>query len=123
MCRIELVYFRVKGCVICISLSILRFPSETEYYHDESNQHEFMKFEILTAVKLQIAVFWIIMSYRLVEGYQRFAGTLKRERALSSEKFVTIYPTIWCHNPKKLNLHVSETGFIPAMLQYSVISE
>jgi hypothetical protein len=50
-----------------------------------------MGFGILTAVKIHVAEFWFITSYTLVDGYQRFGGTLNTVGAISSERLVTIY--------------------------------
>jgi hypothetical protein len=55
-----------------------------------------MGFGILTAVKIQIAAIWFVTSYRLVDGYQCFVGTLKMVGALFSEKLETIYQTSHC---------------------------
>lgn len=40
-----------------------------------SSEYLCMKFQVHTAVKISIIVFWVVMSCGLVDGYQRLGGT------------------------------------------------
>jgi hypothetical protein len=58
-------------------------------------------FEVLTAEKMSIMVFWVVTPCVLVGGYQRLAlFALKKEAMRSSETLVTPYKTSRRHNPE-----------------------
>jgi hypothetical protein len=49
----------------------------------------YVRFEVLLAMKMLIAVFWVVMPCGLVGDCQHFAGM-----------FVITYKIIQCHNPE-----------------------
>jgi hypothetical protein len=55
-------------------------------------------FEVLTAVSMKIAVFWVVAPCSL-------AIALMMEAARSSETLVNFYQTTRCYNPEDSNLH------------------
>jgi hypothetical protein len=53
--------------------------------------------EVLSPV-MNIAVFWDVTPYNLVESYHKCGG--------SSKTAVTFYLSVWVHNPEDINLQV-----------------
>jgi len=47
------------------------------------------KFEVFTAVKIQVEVFWVLTPFSVVVGHQRFRG-------------LPFHITTRCHNPEEL---------------------
>jgi hypothetical protein len=65
-----------------------------------NGQFFFMRFEVLTAVKMTMLFLWVVMSYRLVGRYQRFGETaLNMETVCFSETLVSTYESTR-HNPE-----------------------
>jgi hypothetical protein len=48
---------------------------------------------VLTAVKMSIVIFWVIMPCGLVDGYQRFRGTYRLRLTLLRQHGATIQKT------------------------------
>jgi hypothetical protein len=65
-------------------------------------------FEVLTAVSMKIAVFWVVAPCSL-------AIAQMMEAARTSETLVNFYQTTRCYNPEDSNLH------IPRLLTFSGI--
>jgi hypothetical protein len=63
-----------------------------------------MRFEIITAVKMSMLVFWVLTSYRNVGIYQ---PALKMDAIYFSEVFVSIYKSTWRYGPEGEHQHVS----------------
>jgi hypothetical protein len=53
-------------------------------------------------VKMLFVVFWVVIPYSLIDGYQYFC-TLKMEVIQSSETVVTTYKTAQNHNSEDHN--------------------
>jgi hypothetical protein len=66
------------------------------------NSNYFVGFEVLTAVSMKIALFWVVAPCSLVEVYQSIA--LMMEAARTSETLVNFYQTTRCYNPEDSNL-------------------
>jgi hypothetical protein len=71
-------------------------------------------FEVLTAVSMKMAVFWIAAPYSLEEVYQRFRGPccfhhqgdpLMMETPRTSETLVNFFQTTRHYNPEDSHLH------------------
>jgi hypothetical protein len=74
-----------------------------------------MKFDIFSAVKIRIVIFWSVMSCSLVGAYQHFkevyhlslqlrsVSVLKTEPMCSSKRLVTTYKTTEHHNVEDHN--------------------
>jgi hypothetical protein len=67
-----------------------------------------VRFEVLTAVSMKMAVFWVVAPCSLVEVYRRFRA-LMMEAAGTSETLVYFYQTIRCYNPEDSHLHINES--------------
>jgi hypothetical protein len=66
-------------------------------------------FELLTAVRIKMAVFWVVAQCNLVEIYQCFRGPyclglLLLEAARTSERLVNFYHTTRRYNPEDSDL-------------------
>jgi hypothetical protein len=57
------------------------------------------RFEVLTAVKIQTEVFWVVTVCGVA------ASTLKMEAARSPKILVSYHNSTWCHNPEDLYLN------------------
>jgi hypothetical protein len=55
------------------NISIPNFGKYKVYFH-QKNTECLVGFEVLTAVSMKIAVFWVVAPCSLVEVYQRFRG-------------------------------------------------
>jgi hypothetical protein len=74
-----------------------------------------MRFEVLTAVKMLMLVFWIVTPCGLVGRYQRFGGTyclhlqvFSPKAVCSSQTLVSTYKSTQHFNLKtKINRHIS----------------
>jgi hypothetical protein len=69
----------------------------------------YVRFEVLTAVKTSIMVFWVMTRRGLVVGYHSLF-TLKTEAIRSSETLVTSYKTTVRHNPEDHSRHPVYVG-------------
>jgi hypothetical protein len=79
-------------------------------------------FEVLTAVSMKIAVFWVVAPCSLVEVYQRFrAIALMMEAARTSETLVNFYQTTRCYNPEDSNLHTKKLFKKPSLSVSSIV--
>jgi len=69
-----------------------------------------MKFEVVTAVKIQVKVLRVVTPCSVDVGYQRFGGPCcfhfqgEVEAAWSSETLVSYHTTIQRHNPEDLDI-------------------
>jgi hypothetical protein len=70
-----------------------------------------MRFEVFMAVKIHIAVFWIMTPCSLVGGYQHIGET-----------FVPIYQTMWCYNEEDYNMKTSQFVFTSCTLCKEFVS-
>jgi hypothetical protein len=64
-----------------------------------------VRFEVLTAVKMSMLVFWVVTPCGLVRRYQRFGETyclqlLYMETVCFSETLVSAYKSTWSYNPE-----------------------
>jgi len=61
-----------------------------------------VRFEVFTAVKIQVEFFWVVTLCSDAVGYQRFGShcTLKMDAAKSSETLVSYRVTTQRHNPE-----------------------
>jgi hypothetical protein len=62
---------------------------------------------IETYLYVAITVFWDVMLYSSVDGYQRLGGSLKKVVTDSSEMFLSVYWTIWCDISEDRHLDIS----------------
>jgi hypothetical protein len=67
------------------------------YFH-EISQSIFTRFDVLTAMKIQIAVFWVVTPCSEMAGYQRLLSPW------FSKTVVSCHITIWRHNPEDRDL-------------------
>jgi hypothetical protein len=75
----------------------LRELSLTEWVWTLAYKHFFhVGFEVLTAVSMKIAVFWVVAPCII---------RLMMEAARTSETLVNFYQTTRCYNPEDSNLH------------------
>jgi hypothetical protein len=67
---------------------------------------EYVRFQVLTAASMKIAVFWIVAPCSLVEVYQRFRGAIAMmmEAASISKTSVNFYQTTRRSNPEDSHL-------------------
>jgi hypothetical protein len=75
-------------------------------------------FEVLTAVRTKMTVFWVVEPCSLVEVYQRFRGpwclqssrliALMMEAARTSEKLVNFYQTTRRYHPEDSHLNTKK---------------
>jgi hypothetical protein len=69
------------------------------------------RFQVLTAVKIQVKLLWVVTAFSVVVGYRCFRGpccihlhfTLKMEAVCSSETLVSYHNTNCSHNPEELD--------------------
>jgi cephalosporin hydroxylase len=78
---------------------------EKHRYKTKTAISDIARFQIFTAVKIQVEVFWVVTPYSVAVGYQRFGGSyihfaLKIEAGRSSETLVSDRTTVRCHNPE-----------------------
>jgi hypothetical protein len=74
---------------------------------------KFVRFQVFTAARIKMAIFWVVAPYILVEVYQRFRGAcclhhqgaLMTVAASTSETSVNVYQTTRCNNPEDSHLH------------------
>jgi len=64
------------------------------------NLMEDLRFPWQSRFKSRSEVFWVVIPYNVVVGYQHFGGTC----CLYLQGNIT-----WCHNPQDLNLHFTES--------------
>jgi hypothetical protein len=67
-----------------------------------------VRFQVLTAASMKMAVFWVVGPWSLVEVYRCFRGasiTLMMGAASTSETSVKFYQTTRCNNPEDSHLH------------------
>jgi hypothetical protein len=75
-----------------------RLKCSNSYVGCKSND---LRFEVLTAVKMSMLVFWVVTLCGLVGRYQRFGEqTASIFRAEASEMMVSIGKSIHCYNPE-----------------------
>jgi hypothetical protein len=78
-------------------------------------KEDFVRLQVLTAVSMKMAVFWVVSPCGLVEVYQRFRGGFClhhqgderwaiMEATSTSEKSVNFYQTTRCNNPEDSHL-------------------
>jgi hypothetical protein len=65
----------------------------------------YARFDVFTAVKIQVAVFWVVKQCSNVVGHQRL--TLKMEGARISVMLVSYHITTWCHSPEDQELNAT----------------
>jgi hypothetical protein len=71
-----------------------------------------VRFEVLTAVSIEITLFWNMMPCTQVDSYSHFGErsidwNLKTKAIHFSKMLVSIYWTTWCHISKDSNLGIS----------------
>jgi hypothetical protein len=78
----------------------------TNEEHAQSMLKYVVGFEVLTAVSMKMAVFWVVAQCSLVEVYQHFRvlATLIMEAARTSEMLINFYQTTWHYNPEDSHL-------------------
>jgi hypothetical protein len=59
------------------------------YEENAENIHIGERFDVFTAVKIQVEVFWVVTPYGVVGGHQLFGGPTKRR-----------------HNPEELDVNI-----------------
>jgi hypothetical protein len=69
------------------------------------------RFEVFTAVKVQVKFFWVVMSYSVVLGYQCFIVPVSIikvmvEAAWNSETLISCHNTAQHHCTEQLNLNI-----------------
>jgi hypothetical protein len=61
-----------------------------------------MRFEVVMAVNMSMVVFWVVMPYGVVGGYQHnilpASSALKMEALFSFETLVPTYESAWYHH-------------------------
>jgi hypothetical protein len=67
------------------------------------NKYGGVGFEVLTAVSMKIAVFWVVAS---VNVYQTTRCYNPEDRNLHTHRQVNFYQTTRCYNPEDSNLQV-----------------
>jgi hypothetical protein len=73
-----------------------------------------LRFEVSMVVKTDTLVFWVMTSYSLVCGHQRFTVTyclqlppILKTEVVCSEILIPTYQTIQCYNPEDHNVNKS----------------
>jgi hypothetical protein len=100
----------ITGWEICEATCIIYTQVKNINCHLCSYYYFLVGFEVLTAVSMKIAVFWVVAPCSLVEFYQRFRGPCcvhhqGDEAARTSETLVNFYQTTRCYNLEDSNLH------------------
>jgi hypothetical protein len=100
---------------------MMRLKPESRYSHSgcenlrkinglgvERIKYRFVGFEVLTALSMKMAVFWVVAQCSLVEVYQRFRGPCCLHPSIirTSETLVNFYQTTRRYNPEDRHLQV-----------------
>jgi hypothetical protein len=71
-----------------------------------------MRFQVLMAISMKLAVFWVVSPCSLVEVYKHFRGAcclvivLMMEALSTFGILVNFYQTTWCNNPEDGHLQL-----------------
>jgi hypothetical protein len=96
----------MESRIIVIRINIVKLESNTvgASYNRAVDLKNLVGFEVLTAARMKMAVFWVVVPCSLVEVYQRVRGNalvaLMVEAASTSETLLNFYQTSPRYNPE-----------------------
>jgi len=90
-CSVVVGYQRLRGPLCCFDFQGVVTPVNCSL----PTEVPYVRFEVFTAVKIQVEVFWVV--------------TLKIEAAWMSETLVSYHNTTWHQNPEDLDTKISES--------------
>jgi len=96
---------------LCLDLPLIEHPSCSTHSYWQCNKAQCMRFEVLTAVLLEVEIFWDVTQFHWVNSSPRFQGVISPRKFLncltlrvkplrSFETPCTIHPTTQHHIPE-----------------------